>query len=319
MEPEVHFREGTAADLEATFALSTRVAGRTAARNEVVPDIGPMSTDSIHASWLGCRELVGFLAAQPEGRYWIAESAETGEPAGYARVVRFDGYEELTNLEVDPAHQGRGIGRALLERCWPGAPSPELGRLVVANGTPAALTLFSDFGVMPVAGHWRLRQRTEDFVQQRIPEQADVGQVALSVLEHDRAVAEWKRLEPAALGHPRPALHDFFGRDRTCLALVDEERGGATGLCWVSGAGEIGPAVGERPEDLVPVVLGALDRVARAQEPEHLVIHTTSIAWWLLRRLRGLGFVVHLPAWIMCSEPIPGLDRYTPTQPTELL
>jgi GNAT superfamily N-acetyltransferase len=319
VEPDVHFREGTAADLEATFALSRRVAGRTAARNEMLPDLAPTSTDSIHATWLERRELIGFLAAQPDGRYWIAESADTMEPVGYARVVRFDGFEELTDLEVDRTFQGRGLGRGLLERCWPGAPSPELSRVVVANGTPTALTLFSDFGVMPVAGHWRLRQRTEAYVQQRSRELADGGEAPVSMLEHDRAVAEWKRLEPAALGHPRPALHDFFGRDRTCLAVVDEERGGATGLCWVSAVGEVGPAVGERPEDLVPVVLGALDRVARAQEPEHLVVYASSIAWWLLRRLRALGFVVHLPAWIMCSEPIPGLDRYTPTQPTELL
>ena len=38
----------------------------------------------------------------------------------------------------------------------------------------------------------------------------------------------------------------------------------------MSGQGEIGPAVGQNPEDLVPVVLAALDRVAKMQEPETL-------------------------------------------------
>ena len=88
------------------------------------------------------------------------------------------------------------------------------------------------------------------------------------VLTTDRAVDEWKRLEPDAIWHERPALHEFFGRTRNCLATVDPESGHAKGLCWVSNLGEIGPAVGQQPEDLVPVVLASLDRVAKMQEPE---------------------------------------------------
>lgn len=234
-------------------------------------------------------------------------------------MVRFEGYEELTELDVDGAYRGRGIGRALLDRCWPGDPSPDMGRLVVSTGAPASLSLFTDFGVMPVAGHWLLRHRTEEYLQTRAKELTDAAPTAVSVLEHERAVAEWKRLEPVALGHPRPALHDFFGRDRTCLAYFDERSGEPVGLVWVSGDGEIGPAVGARPEDLVPVILAALDRVARSEQPEHLTVYVTSISWWLLRRLRSLGFLVHLPTWIMCSEPMPGLDRYVPSQPSQLL
>ena len=92
----------------------------------------------------------------------------------------------------------------------------------------------------------------------------------MHVLTTDRAVEEWKRLEPDAIGHERPALHEFFGRTRNCLATVDPESGHANGLCWVSNLGEIGPAVGQQPEDLVPVVLASLDRVAKMQEPETL-------------------------------------------------
>ena len=79
------------------------------------------------------------------------------------------------------------------------------------------------------------------------------------------------------------------------------------------------PGVGENPEDLVPVVLAALDRVAKMQEPETFGVFCTTAAWWLMDRLRRLGFKVHWPAWIMSSVPLPGLDRYLPTRPVRLL
>ena len=111
----------------------------------------------------------------------------------------------------------------------------------------------------------------------------------MHVLTPERAVEEWKRLEPVAIGHERPALHEFFGRTRE-LPGGARRRRRAKGLCWVSPDGDIGPAVGATPEDLIPVVLAALDRVAKSQEPELLGVYCTTDSWWLLDRLRRLGF-----------------------------
>ena len=58
------------------------------------------------------------------------------------------------------------------------------------------------------------------------------------------------------------------------------------------------------------MVLAALDRVAKQQEPESFGVFCTTDSWWLLDRLRRLGFRVHWPSWVMCSVPLPGLDRY---------
>ena len=312
---DVGFREGTARDLAATFAVSERAIHDVAVRQGVMPAGTAPTESSIRSHWLRQRGMLEFLAAQPGGRYWIAEQDD--KPVAFARVVRFGAIEELTELMVEPGHQGKGLGRALLERCWPGDPTPDLGRVVVASGAPADLTIYPDFGVMPVTGHWHLRVRTERFLERRAQE-VDVREPSVHVLAPPRAVGEWQRLEPAAVEHERPELHEFFARDRTCLATVAED-GQATGLCWVSSHGEIGPAVGATPADLVPVVLTALDRVAKTQEPDELSIFCTTIAWWLLRRLRGLGFRVYWPSWVMCSIPLPGLDRYVPTRPPHLL
>lgn len=189
--------------------------------------------------------------------------------------------------------------------------------MALAMGGNADLSLYTTFGAMPVAGHWAMIQRTESYRERRSQE-TDATEHSIVVLSPDRAVAEWKRLEPDAIGHDRAPLHEFFARDRTCLAMLGED-GSADALCWVSADSDIGPAIAISSEALPDVVLAALDRVATTQEPENLNIFVTTISWWLLRRLRVLGFRVEWPNWIMCSVPLPGLDRYLPTYPAHLL
>ena len=55
------------------------------------------------------------------------------------------------------------------------------------------------------------------------------------------------------------------------------------------------------------------------QEPESFGVHVPTASWWLMDRLRRLGFRVHWPAWIMSSVPLPALDRYLATRPVRLL
>lgn len=311
------FRAGSATDLRETFAISARAVYEAGTRQGILPP-GEGPTDAqLAGDWRRQRGLIEFIAAQPEGRYEICEDGSGA--VGYARVVRFGEMEELTELMVKPGHQGRGIGRALLGRCWPHEPTPDLGRLVIAAGAPPDLSLYTAFGVMPAAGHWHMRVETGRYLEARAAEVDYGSDLGAHVLEPDHAVAEWNRLEPGAISHRRGRLHEYFARDRHCLGCVDPATGEASGLCWVSADGDIGPAVGAWPKDLIPVLVAALDRVARAQEPDHLSVFTTTIAWPLLARLRGLGFRVWWPSWIMSSVPLPGLDRYAPTRPPHLL
>ena len=312
---DVSLREGSPSDLEATFALSDRTMHEIAVTQGYVTP-GERTDAQIAAAWGHHRGLVEFLDAQPERRYVIAENG-TG-PVAFARIVRFGVMEQLTDLMVLPQHQGSGIGRRLLEEIWPGDPSPALGRIVVATGAPRDLSLYTDFGVMPVAGHWHMRQDTPAYLERRSQETDATEAGSVVVLTVDRAVSEWKRLEPEAIGHERPALHEFFGRDRACLATVDQD-GTPKALCWVSVDGDIGPAVGTTAAEVIPVVLAALDRVAKTQSPAELSIYASTTSWHLLHRLRLLGFRVYWPSWVMCSVPLPGLDRYVPTRPPFLL
>jgi hypothetical protein len=312
---DLTFREARASDLEAAYELGERAWDQSRADRGLIGRDEARTHEELRERWAHERPLLEFMTALEGSCFLVCEDGD--EIVGYVVVARFPGMDEMAELWVAPSHAGRGVSRGLLERCWPESPSPDLGRLVVAVGRPADLTLFTEFGVMPVSGHWHMRHRVDRYLENRAQE-VDATEPGVHVLTPERAAEEWKRLEPAAISHNRAALHDFFGRTRNCLATVDAD-GHATALCWVSGHGEIGPGVGQNPEDLVPVVLAALDRVAKMQEPESFGVHVPTAAWWLMDRLRRLGFRVHWPAWIMSSVPLPALDRYLATRPVRLL
>lgn len=240
---ELAFRKGGPDDLRAAFTVSELAVHDTALRAGVL-DTAPPSEAQVEHDWRRRRDLLEFTAAQPGSGFWLCEYES--ELVGYGRVARFGEMEQLTELMVLPHHHRQGIGRALLRRLWAGDPSPDLGRVVVAAGASADLTLYSDFGVMPITGHWHMRARPKDFLERRSRE-IDTAEPPVVVLESDGAVGEWKRLEPPAIGHRRPRLHEFFGRTRTCLATMDPGASGATALCWIGSDGEIGPAVGSTP------------------------------------------------------------------------
>ena len=312
---DLSFREGRASDLEVVYRLGERAWDQSRAERGLISHDELQTDTQLGDRWAHERPLLEFMTALEGGCFLVCQDAD--EIVGYAVVSRFPGMDELAELWVAPSHAGQGVSRGLLERCWPSSPSRDLARLVVAVGRPADLTLFTEFGVMPVSGHWHMRHRVDQYLENRAQE-VDSTEPGVHVLTPDRAVEEWTRLEPAAIAHDRAQLHEFFGRTRNCLATVDDD-GHASALCWVSGQGEIGPGVGQNPEDLVPVVLAALDRVAKMQEPESFGVHCTTAAWWLMDRLRRLGFRVHWPAWIMSSVPLPALDRYLATRPVRLL
>ena len=312
---ELTFREGRASDLETVYELGEVAWDRSRHARGLLPQEGIRTPDEVHDDWRRERPMLEFMTALDGGCFLVAEDGS--QIVGYVVVAGFPGMDEMAELWVERSHAGRGVSRGLLERCWPNSPTPDLGRLVVAVGTPADLTLFTEFGVMPVSGHWHMRHRVDQYLEHRAQE-VDSTEPGVHMLTPERAVEEWKRLEPAAVAHDRAPLHEFFGRTRNCLATMNAD-GHATAVCWVSGHGEIGPGVGEHPEDLIPVVLAALDRVAKMQEPETIGVFCTTAAWWLMDRLRRLGFKVHWPAWIMSSVPLPGLDRYLPTRPVRLL
>lgn len=72
------------------------------------------------------------------------------EPGGFALARTLAGESELLTLAVDPASQGRGIGRRLTERWLDGAGThADTAFLEVASDNTAALGLYRSLGFAP--------------------------------------------------------------------------------------------------------------------------------------------------------------------------
>lgn len=97
MVPDLLLRPATAADAGAVADVHLRA--RAAA-----PMPAPVHADDDVRDWLASR-----IGAASGEEVWVAETA--GRVVGYARFTR----TWLNDLYVDPAHQGAGVGGALLD------------------------------------------------------------------------------------------------------------------------------------------------------------------------------------------------------------
>ena len=316
---ELTFREGRASDLEAAYGLGERALGSVPRDRGL---IGPCTrrgrTEDSSASALAHeRPLLEFMTA-PAGRLLPRRR-------GRRRDRRLRARRALSRHGRD----GRAVGRArrtragasargLLERCWPeladARARPGRGRGGRARRPDAVHRVRRHAGERPLA------HAPPGGPVPRAP-RAGGRRRPSPAFTCSRPTARWR--SGSASSRPRSAtsasaLHEFFGRTRNCLATVDDDGPRHRAL------------LGERPRR---------DRTGGGEEPRgprarwcwprstawrrcrsrrRFGVHFTTAAWWLMDRLRRLGFRVHWPAWIMSSVPLPGLDRYLATRPVEI-
>lgn len=89
-----------------------------------------------------------------DGRSWVAVE-ESGEPIGYILVDVIDGAGHIEQVSVAPAHQGKGVGRALVEQAKGWASSKDLVALTLTTfrHIPWNRPLYEHLGFRVLAQH----------------------------------------------------------------------------------------------------------------------------------------------------------------------
>jgi predicted GNAT family N-acyltransferase len=210
-----------------------------------------------------------------------------GEVVGMAWVHSRGAVATVGPIAVEPRLQGRGIGRALLERCIEvaGPRVPQI-RLVHESYNPTALALYLRLGFRVVAA----------LLELEMPAHTSVIAPPAPAVRMRRADAATDRTrlvdrDGRAFGAPRPQSIDLYlQRGRTVVA----ERGaGIAGFAFgigVRGLGYLGSAAADDPD----VLLALLGQLATEMTSEGLTLRTLIPAGdrKLVDGLMAMGFRV---------------------------
>jgi GNAT superfamily N-acetyltransferase len=239
-----------------------------------------------------------FLAAHA-AEWWVAEEPQKGTLVGYGRSIERGGLFELTEFFVLPAHQSRGVGRALIERAFP-VGRGEI-RSIIATTDVRALTRYyaagtaARFPMLTIGGVPAEAQMVGDLSPHRLDlgSEADrhaLGEIDRSVLEHARAEAEIRWLLEDREGY-------LYRRDGEAIGLAFVGRGGG------------GPIAALDPADLPDILLHVEGR-AHDLGLERLELQVPAPNEVATRHLLSRGF--GLDPWVnllMSNRPFGRFDR----------
>ena len=240
--------------------------------------------ESLATAWRGDR-LVGFAGAVNRGRQWY-----------------------LAWLFVEPALQGRGIGRRLLARVW------RAGRTVThALGTfaynPQAIGLYSHFGLSPIAHVPMLRAAVDDL---RLTAGTDLELVSTP----RRGELSWLRaLDARVRGYPHPPEWRYWQDNRDLFEIqLFRRRGRPVGYSMMSKDGLLGPAGATTAGGLRQVVRATLRAVAdgRLRRPDRVMIACPGEHIGLYRDLIEARLRLFDMTILMSDAPFADLRRYVP-------
>jgi ribosomal protein S18 acetylase RimI-like enzyme len=160
MDTAVRIRSYEPRDLARLQEITAQTFGPVSIDRNMEERLGPFgegdwSTRKVAAIADDCR-------AQPDGVF-VAVDAAMGEAIGYVttRVNATSRIGWIPNLAVDPAHQGKGIGRALLEHALAffRERGMQVAKIETLDQNPIGQTLYPSLGFREVARqiHYALR------------------------------------------------------------------------------------------------------------------------------------------------------------------
>lgn len=185
------------------------------------------------------------------GPGWVAESE--GGLAGFGITARRGPIDWLVSLFVRPAAQGGGLGKRLLERLWPPAPTGARATLVDAASRPAT-SLYLHAGLTPrfpvLAFEGTISSRPGGAPAVRNDEDETRPQVA--------------DLDAAAFGSPRPGDHTFWAEAGFSYRSLYDTDGVWLGYGRWNPAGRLGPVALKDGADWSGALAALADEAARS-------------------------------------------------------
>lgn len=140
----ITYRPGTLDDTRAVYDIFLQSVSDLGQRMGVQAITGGSNPTVMAELWQRRRPLFDHLA-QTADQFWIAEA--DGAVIGYARSIRRDSVQQLTEFFVLPGQQSAGVGRELLARAMPLSDATQ--RVIIATLDTRAVARYMKTGVYP--------------------------------------------------------------------------------------------------------------------------------------------------------------------------
>lgn len=244
------------------------------------------------------------LQEEPEG-FFVAEDA--GRVVGATFSWMRGSLWYLSHLFILPEYQGRGIGKALLERTleYCTKTGSKLRAVITMAFNPSSIALYMRNGMYPIENIYLMKI---SHISKR------------ENLEKDDSIS-WERLDPASwhngdlnhidsevLGISRMRHHQFFLQDQNAPCYLFRKGSQAMAYAYLWPDGRIGPiaALGNAPYQ---AILKTTIQLARENSPvlTMMVPGSNRVA---IETTLSYGFFVSLPYIILSSQPFGSWDRY---------
>lgn len=240
---------------------------------------------------------LGHLLTTDPATAYVGE--DRGRVVAFGVVMRRGEDAFLSFLFVEPAWQGRRLGRAVLEACLRPAQAARIATCVEAD-QPVSTGLYASLGMAPLAPLYLLRGSIPDGALPSLPED-----VRPRPLLADAAAS----IDRSLLGYARPQDHALWAQERHG-ALFVAGNGEVLGYGYAHRSGRVGPVAARDPGALAGFI-GYLLRSTPVLEGRQLIVPGHAIG--VLRALLAAGVRIDGTPAIYCSAgPGPRFDRYIP-------
>lgn len=168
--PSYRIRPFRPADLARLQEITAATFGPVSIDKNMDDRLGPFG----EGGWRG-RKLAAIAddcAAQPEGVFVAEDPADSScRPVGYVttRLYPTGGLGCIPNLAVDPAHQGKGLGRALLEHAidFFRRSGMQVAKIETLEQNPVGQALYPSLGFKEVARQIHYAMRLDEQAAER--------------------------------------------------------------------------------------------------------------------------------------------------------
>jgi GNAT superfamily N-acetyltransferase len=266
--------------------------------------------------------LYGHLRSTDPDGFVVAEQVDTtGKPriVAFVSALRRDPQWFLSMLFVSPELQGRGIGRALLDRVMPAPGSASLATCT-DSVQPISNALYASLGMTPRMPLLRLVGRPDRPAElPRLPDGIraipfdEIRDGAADGLSAGALDDELDGLDREVVGFAHRLDHDMVRREGRIGFLYVGAGGGTVGYGYASEAGRVGPVAVRDADHLDPLIGHLVATVAPRGAfgiwlPGAAATATTSL---LRAGFRLDGF----PVLLCWDKPVTDFARYVPTSP----